>query len=70
MLIINYSNICELYERIAGDRYREECVKTDEYTRYRYVFESEKGCFVPCYLLLPLSEFERKTVIQIANTVI
>ena len=50
--------------------YREECVKTDEYTRYRYVFESEKGCFVPCYLLLPLSDFERKTVIQIANTVV
>ncbi len=31
----------------------EECVETDEYVRYRYVFESEKGCLVPCYLLIP-----------------
>jgi len=31
----------------------EEIVETDEYTRIRYVFESEKGCFVPCYLLIP-----------------
>ena len=57
-------NACDIQVEI------EERVETDEYTRYRYVFESEKGCFVPCYLLLPLSEFERKTVIQIANTVV
>ncbi|MBR1677548.1 MAG: alpha/beta hydrolase [Clostridia bacterium] len=31
----------------------EEIVEKDEYTRIRYVFESEKGCFVPCYLLIP-----------------
>lgn len=31
----------------------EEVIKQDGYTRYRYVFESEKGCFVPCYLLIP-----------------
>lgn len=40
-------NGCEIKVEI------EECVETEEYTRYRYVFESEKGCFVPCYLLLP-----------------
>ena len=57
-------NACDIKVEI------EECVEADEYTQYRYVFESEKGCFVPCYLLLPLSEFERKTVIQIANTVV
>ena len=31
----------------------EEEVKKDGYTRYRYVFESEKGCLLPCYLLIP-----------------
>ena len=31
----------------------EETVETDEYIRYRYVFESEKDCPVPCYLLIP-----------------
>ena len=40
-------NACDIQVEI------EERVETDEYTRYRYVFESEKGCFVPCYLLLP-----------------
>ncbi len=40
-------NACEIKVEI------EETVETDEYTRYRYVFESEKGCPVPCYLLIP-----------------
>ena len=40
-------NACDINVEI------EECTETDEYTRYRYVFESEKGCFVPCYLLIP-----------------
>ena len=40
----------------------EECVETDEYTRYRYIFESEKGCFVPCYLLLPRGEKKKYPV--------
>lgn len=40
-------NDCELKVEI------EECIETEEYTRYRYIFESEKGCFVPCYLLIP-----------------
>lgn len=31
----------------------EEVVEKDEYTRYRYIFQSEKGCYVPCYLLIP-----------------
>ena len=31
----------------------EATVEFDEYTRIRYVFESEKGCLVPCYLLIP-----------------
>ena len=37
-------NACEIKVEI------EECVEKEEYTRYRYVFESEKGCYVPCYL--------------------
>ncbi len=40
-------NACDLNVEV------EECIETEEYTRYRYVFESEKGCFVPCYLLIP-----------------
>ncbi|MBR2384321.1 MAG: hypothetical protein IKA99_01795, partial [Clostridia bacterium] len=40
-------NACELKIEI------EETVEFDEYTRIRYVFESEKGCPVPCYLLIP-----------------
>ena len=31
----------------------EEEIKKDGYTRIRYTFESEKGCIVPCYLLIP-----------------
>ena len=37
----------------------EECVETEEYTRYRYVFESEKDCFVPCYLFIPHLQKEK-----------
>ena len=31
----------------------EEEVEFDSYKRIRFIFESEKGCFVPCYLLIP-----------------
>lgn len=41
------ANACEIKVEI------EECVEKEEYVRYRYVFESEKGCLVPCYLLIP-----------------
>jgi len=40
-------NACEIKVEI------EEEVRQDGYIRYRYVFESEKGCYVPCYLLVP-----------------
>ena len=40
-------NACEIKIDI------EETVEFDDYTRYRYTFESEKGCIVPCYLLVP-----------------
>ena len=40
-------NACEIQVEV------EEVVETEEYTRYRYVFESEKDCPVPCYLLIP-----------------
>ena len=43
-------NACEIKIEI------EETFETDEYTRIRYVFESEKGCPVPCYLLIPKTE--------------
>ena len=46
-------NACEIKVEI------EECYETEEYTRYRYVFESEKGCFVPCYLLIPKTAQEK-----------
>ena len=49
-------NACEMNIEI------EERVETDEYTRYRYVFESEKGCFVPCYLLIPRANKEKYPV--------
>ena len=39
-------NSCEIKVEI------EEEVRQDGYIRYRYVFESEKGCYVPCYLLV------------------
>ena len=34
----------------------EETIETKEYTRYRFTFESEKYCIVPCYLLIPKGE--------------
>lgn len=40
-------NACEIRVEI------EEVVKKDGYTRYRYVFETEKDNFLPCYLLVP-----------------
>ena len=41
------SNVCALNFEI------EEKVETKEYTRYRFTFEAEKDCIVPCYLLIP-----------------
>ena len=49
-------NECEIKIEI------EECVEKDGYTRYRYVFESEHGCFVPCYLLIPNERKEKLPV--------
>ena len=49
-------NACEIQVEI------EETVETDEYTRYRYVFESEKDCPVPCYLLIPKTGKEKYPV--------
>ena len=46
-------NACEIKVEI------EEVVEKEEYTRYRYVFESEKGCPVPCYLLIPKTGQEK-----------
>ena len=40
----------------------EETVEQDGYTRYRYVFESEKDCPVPCYLLIPNTGKEKYPV--------
>ena len=40
----------------------EERVETEEYTRLRYSFESENGCFVPCYLLIPKTKKEKYPV--------
>ncbi len=41
------SNACALNVRI------EEDIKIDGYRRIRFVFDSETGCTVPCYLLVP-----------------
>ena len=49
-------NACEIKVEI------EEKVEMDGYTRYRYVFESEKGCPVPCYLLIPHGEKKKRPV--------
>ena len=49
-------NACEIKVEI------EEIKETEEYTRYRYVFESEKGCYVPCYLLIPKTGKEKYPV--------
>ena len=40
-------NACEIKVEIEDE------VKKDGYTRYRYTFESERGCTVPCYLFIP-----------------
>ena len=50
-------NACEIKVEI------EEEVKKDGYTRYRYTFESEHGCTVPCYLLIPDTGKEKYPVI-------
>lgn len=50
-------NACEIKVEI------EEEVKQDGYTRYRYTFESEKGCTVPCYLLIPDTGKEKYPVL-------
>ena len=49
-------NACEIKINI------EETVEFEEYTRYRYTFESEKGCIVPCYLLIPKAKKEKYPV--------
>ena len=49
-------NACEIKVDI------EEVVDKGEYIRYRYVFESEKDCFVPCYLLIPKGEKKKYPV--------
>ena len=49
-------NACEIQVEI------EETVEKDGYTRYRYVFESEKDCPVPCYLLIPNTGKEKYPV--------
>ncbi len=49
-------NACEIKVEV------QETVETDEYTRYQYVFESEKGCKVPCYLLIPKDNKEKHPV--------
>ena len=49
-------NACEIKIEI------EETVEFDEYTRIRYVFESEKGCLVPCYILIPKTGKEKYPV--------
>lgn len=50
-------NACEIKVEI------EEEVKQDGYTRYRYTFESEHGCTVPCYLLIPDTGKEKYPVL-------
>ena len=50
-------NACEIKVEI------EEEVKKDGYTRYRYTFESEYGCTVPCYLLIPDTGKEKYPVL-------
>lgn len=49
-------NACDLHPEI------EEVYETDEYIRYRYVFESEKTSLVPCYLLIPKDNKEKHPV--------
>ena len=40
----------------------EEEVECDGYKRIRFVFESEVGAFVPCYLLVPNGEVKKRPV--------
>ena len=49
-------NACEIKVDV------EERIETEEYIRYRYTFESEKGCVVPCYLLIPREKKEKYPV--------
>lgn len=49
-------NACDLHPEI------EEVYETGEYTRYRYVFESEKNSLVPCYLLIPKDGLKKHPV--------
>ena len=46
----------------APDSKIEEDIVVDDYTRIRLVFESEKGSFVPCYLLIPRGEKKKYPV--------
>ncbi len=50
-------NACDIHVEI------EETVKMDGYIRYRYVFQSEKGCDLPCYLLVPDTGKEKYPVL-------
>ena len=50
-------NTCDIHIEI------EEEVRKDGYVRYRYVFESEKGCLLPCYLLIPDTGKEKYPVL-------
>lgn len=50
-------NACDMKVEI------EEKVQMDGYIRYRYVFECEKGCYLPCYLLIPDTGKEKYPVL-------
>ena len=50
-------NTCDINVEI------EEVVKQDGYIRYRYVFEAEKGNYLPCYLLIPDTGKEKYPVL-------
>lgn len=46
--------MAEIEKNACADNFLvEEEEKMEGYTRIRYSFESEKGCFVPCYILIP-----------------
>ena len=49
-------NACEANLKIEEDKI------IDDYRRIRFVFESEKGSVVPCYLLVPLGEKKKYPV--------
>ena len=48
------ANVCELNVEV------EEEIEKEGYRRIRFTFESEKGCTVPCYLLIPKGERGKK----------